>query len=182
MNPVVGILVTVLMSRPGSSGDDRDKSAEPAPTRSAAAAGSGASERPAETAAVERALFGPKAVAADTTDRGSFVDLDTSEPTVTGSDIAGADVTFGAPTGSVELSVPGSAENLAPLPASGAAPTAAQCAESVRSNGTYTAEVEPGDRFCLLTGEDRTAYLRVRTAPVQGTGRLEITVWDAAAG
>ncbi|GAA3368557.1 hypothetical protein GCM10020367_07390 [Streptomyces sannanensis] len=179
--PLVGILVTVLVSRSGSSGDTNDKSVEPAPTRSTAATGSDAPEQPTETAGTVRAVFGPKAVAADTTNRGSSVDLDTTEPTVTGSDIAGADVTFGAPTGSVELSVPGYAENLAPLPASGAAPTATQCAESVRTNGTYTTEVKPGDRFCLLTGEGRTAYLRVLTAPVQGTGRLEITVWDTPA-
>ncbi|MFF4791198.1 hypothetical protein ACFY2M_15740 [Streptomyces sp. NPDC001276] len=117
--PIVGILVTVLVSRSGSSGDTSDKSAELAPTRSTE---SGAPEQPAETAGTVRAV-----------------------------------------------------------PASGAAPTATQCAENVRTNSTYTTEVKPGDRFCLLTGEGRTAYRRVLAAPVQGTGRLEITVRDTPA-
>jgi hypothetical protein len=184
--PVVGILVTILMSRPGSSDDKSVESASTptqssTPTRSSAPTGSTGQEpataSPTKGADAVHARFGPKPVVADTTNRGSFIDLDSSSPIVSGTDIPGGDVTFGAPSGSVELSVPESATNLAPLPASDAAQTAAECVESLDANATYYAEVKPGDRFCLRTGEGRTAYLRVLAAPVQGAGRLEVTVW-----
>lgn len=37
----------------------------------------------------------------------------------------------------------------APLPAGDAAPTAAECTESLNTNAMYATEVKPGDRFCL---------------------------------
>ncbi|MFF5017800.1 hypothetical protein [Streptomyces sp. NPDC001165] len=122
-------------------------------------------------------MFGPKDVEADTTNAGSYIDLDTPQPVVSPTKINGGDIIFSA---SVEpnLFVPESASNLAPLPRSGPAPTAAECADSVDRNGTYTANVKRGDRFCLLTGEGRVAYLRVVLAPSTGTGKLNISVWN----
>ncbi|WP_327697365.1 hypothetical protein [Streptomyces sp. NBC_00459] len=181
--PVVGLLVTVLVSRPGSSDD---KNVESAPTRSSAPAdNTGQEQSPAtpsksadKTADAVRARFGPKVVDADTTDSGSYIELDTSEPIVSDSSLKGADIIFGASLGDPNLFVPGSGSMLAPLPGSGAAPTAQECADAVDTNGTYTSDVKPGDRFCLMTDQGRVAYLKVVTAPSRGTGKLNVTVWD----
>ncbi|WP_328750164.1 hypothetical protein OHT57_31955 [Streptomyces sp. NBC_00285] len=181
--PVAGILVTVLLSNPGSSGDDKsDKGAGVAgsvrsePTTSSSSASSG--RQPASGAPAGRVRFGPAVVDADTTNSGSYIELDTSQPIVSGTDIKGGDIIFGASIGDPNLFVPGSASNLARMPASGAAPTAEECAESVDRNDTYTANVKRGDRFCLRTDEGRVAYLRVVTAPSSGTGKLDVTVWE----
>ncbi len=115
---------------------------------------------------------------ADTTNSGSYIELDTPAPIVGESSLKGADIIFGASLGDPNLFVPGSGSRLAPLPASGADPTAGECADSVESRGSYTAGVKRGDRFCLLTDEGRVAYLKVLTAPSAGTGKLDVTVWD----
>ncbi|MDQ0833081.1 hypothetical protein QF032_004925 [Streptomyces achromogenes] len=182
--PVVGILITVLVSRPGSS--DGDGKAAPAsdgrpsvsPSSSAPAQPPASATPGAGTAQVR---YGPADVAADVTNSGSYIELDTSQPVVSGSSVKGADVIFGASLGDPTLFVPGSASNLAPLPASGPAPSAGECAESVDRNGTYTADVKRGDRFCLLTDQGHVAYLRVVTAPSTGQGKLNVTVWDMPA-
>ncbi|MEW2115924.1 hypothetical protein AB0945_12125 [Streptomyces sp. NPDC005474] len=178
--PVVGLLVTVLVSRPGSSDD---KGAESAPTstpaRSSAPAESNGQEQPApapaKSAEAKKALYGPVVVDADMTNTGSYIDLDGSGPIVSGATNNGADIIFGASLG---LFVPDSASNLAPLPDSGAAPTADECAAAVQETGSYTADPKPGGRFCLMTGKGRVAYLKVVTAPSTGTGKLDVTVWD----
>lgn len=186
--PVVGILVTVLLSRQGSSNDDKGdtgaggagsvQSAPTTPGSGTSPSSDSAEEGPAKSAPAGRVRFGPAVVDADTTNSGSYIELDTSPPIVSGTDIKGGDIIFGASHGDPNLFVPRSASNLAPLPASGTAPTAEECAESVDRNGTYTAEVKRGDRFCLLTDEGRIAYLRVVTAPSSGTGKLDVTVWE----
>ncbi|MFG2459053.1 hypothetical protein ACGFWE_18575 [Streptomyces sp. NPDC048523] len=186
--PVVGILVTVLLSRQGSSNDDKGdtgaggagsvQSAPTTPGSGTSPSSDSAEEGPAKSAPAGRVRFGPAVVDADTTNSGSYIELDTSPPIVSGTDIKGGDIIFGASHGDPNLFVPRSASNLAPLPASGTAPTAEECAESVDRNGTYTAEVKRGERFCLLTDEGRIAYLRVVTAPSSGTGKLDVTVWE----
>ncbi len=184
--PVVGLLVTVLVSRPGSSDD---KGAEPAPTSTKARSSAPADktgqeqqpESPTKTSGAATAVhprFGPKVVDADTTNSGSYIELDSAQPIVSGSSLKGADIIFGASLGDPNLFVPGSGSMLAPLPASGTAPTADECSDSVDRNGTYTADVKRGDRFCLMTDEGRVAYLKVVTAPSTGTGKLNVTVWD----
>lgn len=188
--PVVGILITVLVSRPGSSDDTSDKSAESAPTRSSDPAPSPVEDQsqgeeratasPTKSARADRVLFGPDVVEADTTDNGSYIELDSPEPIVQ-STSKGADIIFWAPIGDPGLFVPESASNLALLPASGPAPTAEECVESVERNGSYSADVKRGDRFCLVTDESRVAYLRVVTAPDRGTGKLDVTVWETPA-
>ncbi|GAA0327383.1 hypothetical protein ACKI1I_18110 [Streptomyces turgidiscabies] len=180
--PVVGLLVTLLVSRPNSSDDRADENVAPTPTRSSASADAADQEQPApappkspEAQTAQKALYGPETVDADTTNSGSYIDLDGSGPIVMGDANKSADIIFGASLG---LFVPGSASNLAPLPDSGAAPTAVECADAVQEAGTYTADAKPGGRFCLMTGKGRVAYLKVVTAPSVGTGKLNITVWD----
>ncbi|UXY29581.1 hypothetical protein [Streptomyces sp. HUAS TT20] len=179
--PLVGIIVTVMASRPGSSDDN---SAQSAPPQSSAATGSTGQDQSGQaqpsttkSAGAVRAVFGPKDVDADTTNAGSYIELDTPQPLVSPTKIKGGDIIFSASV-APNLFVPDSAPNLAPLPPSGPAPTAAECADSVERNATYTANVKRGDRFCLLTGENRVAYLRVVFAPSTGTGKLNITVWN----
>lgn len=185
--PLVGLLVTVLVSLPGSS-DDKGVEQAPAPTparSSASAETSGQEQQPAAspttTADVVRARYGPAVVEADTTNSGSYIELDAPQPIVLGSSLKGGDIIFGASIGDPNLFVPGSGPMLASLPASGTAPTAGECADSVERNGSYTANVKRGDRFCLMTDEGRVAYLKVLTAPSSGTGKLAVTVWETPA-
>ncbi|MFF5538396.1 hypothetical protein ACFY71_39100 [Streptomyces cinerochromogenes] len=190
--PLVGILVTVLVSRPGSSddkADKADKSPAPAVTQSSAAAEPAGTEQsagqaagePSESARAAKAAFGPKVIEADTTNSGSYIEFDTSEPVVVAnSTLKGADLIISASTGGApDLFVPDSHMTLAPLAGSGAAPTAEECAASVERNGTYTLPATRGGRFCLTTTEGRTVYLKVNTAPPAGKANLEVTVWAA---
>ncbi|MEV5175725.1 hypothetical protein AB0L10_32630 [Streptomyces flaveolus] len=181
--PLVGILVTVLVSRPGSSDD---KGAAPTPTRSSAPAGSADTDQsvgrptadPGASAPAAKAVFGPEVIEADTTNSGSYIEFDTSEPVVvTNSTLKGADLIINASTGGApDLFVPESRTALAPLAGSGAA-TADACAASVERNGTYTLPATRGGRFCLTTTEGRTVQLKVITAPPAGLAKLEVTVW-----
>ncbi|MDX3456898.1 hypothetical protein PV396_33950 [Streptomyces sp. ME02-8801-2C] len=182
--PVVGLLVTVLVSRPNSSdgGTDGNAAQAPTPTRSSAPADAAGQEQPAPAppkgVGAEKALFGPETLDADMTNAGSYIDLDGSGPVVSGTSIRSADIIFGASLG---LFVPGSASNLAPLPDSGAAPTAGECVDAVQEAGSYTADAKPGSRFCLMTGKGRVAYLKVVTSPSTGIGKLNVTVWETPA-
>ncbi|GAA3137174.1 hypothetical protein [Streptomyces echinatus] len=193
--PLVGIIVTVLVSRPDSSGD---KSVAQAPAQSSAAAGSTDAHRssgtdgssganpaadqpstePGKGAQAAKAAFGPEVFRADTTNSGSYIDFDTAEPlVVANSTPKGADVIISASTGGApDLFVPDSRMALAPPAGSGAAPTAEECAESVERNATYTLPATRGD-FCLTTTEGRTVHLKVLTAPPAGLAKLEVTVW-----
>ncbi|MFC3574608.1 hypothetical protein ACFOZ0_15270 [Streptomyces yaanensis] len=187
--PLLGILVTILVSRPGSSDDKSDgNSGAPASTRSSAPAGSGATpdqsadqpaEKPSKSAPAAKPAFGPKVIEADTTNSGSYMEFDTSEPlVVANSTPKGADLIISASTGGApDLFVPESHMTLAPLADSGAAPTADECAASVQRNGTYTLPATRGGGFCLTTTEGRTVYLKVITAPPAGLAKLEVTVW-----
>ncbi|MFJ7075091.1 hypothetical protein [Streptomyces sp. NPDC098781] len=56
------------------------------------------------------------------------------------------------------ISVPDSADNLAPWADPGTTATPQECLESVERNGSYGASnVQPGEAFCLLTVEGRVA-------------------------
>lgn len=186
---MLGILVTVLVSRPGSSDDKSDgDSGAPASTRSSATADSGATpdqsadqpaEQPSKSAPAAKPAFGPKVIEADTTNSGSYMEFDTAEPlVVANSTLKGADLIISASTGGApDLFVPDSHMTLAPLAGSGAAPTADECGTSVQRNGTYTLSATRGGGFCLTTTEGRTVYLKVITAPPAGLAKLEVTVW-----
>ncbi|WP_053199936.1 hypothetical protein [Streptomyces viridochromogenes] len=179
--PVVGILITILVSRPGASDD---KSAEETTTPAQSSASTGSTDRadqeqqptPTKSASAAKPLYGPVEVADDITDAGFYLELDTSKPVVVSS--KGADVIFSASIGDPGLTVPGSASNLAPWPDPEAVPTAAECLQSVERNGSYSAYVKAGDGFCLRTSEGRVAYLDVISAPDRGTGKLKVTVWE----
>ncbi len=67
---------------------------------------------------------------------------------------------------------------MAPISGSGSVLSEAECTERIEQNGTYTAELSRGARFCVQTGEGRTAYLRTVAAPTNGPVRLEVTVWE----
>ncbi|MEU1181585.1 hypothetical protein ABZ464_28865 [Streptomyces sp. NPDC005820] len=184
--PVVGIVVTLLLGRPGSSDDDNGaKNTGSASTadRQSGSTGSAGQDRPTASAdagvTAARPLFGPKVVEADTTNAGSYLEFDTTTPLVSPPGTKGADLIVSASTGTPDLFVPDSNTTLAPLPASGADPTAEERAESVDRNATYTALAERGGRFCLLTDQGRTVYLKILTAPPAGLARLQVTVWDA---
>ncbi|MFI1354071.1 hypothetical protein ACH4TV_10865 [Streptomyces sp. NPDC020898] len=174
--PLVGLLVAVLLSGPDPS---VPPGGQPSGTQPFASTGSIGQESttasPVTSAEPIDARHGSDVVEADML-YGSYLELDTSEPVVSG--IKGADIYFVALLQGPVLSVPGSASMLAPSADSDAAPTAEECADTVERNSTFMATVQRGDSFCLLTDEGRVAHLRVLTAPSSGTGKLDVTVWD----
>ncbi|WP_126634819.1 hypothetical protein [Embleya hyalina] len=194
--PLIGIVVTVVVGGSGSDGDSKAPSANTAPapeqrntppgngTSGSAAAPSGQTEQsPAGTSGPAdrpaKVLFGPGTVTATTSSR--YVDLDTSPPLVTPSGKA-ADLVFGFLFGKPDLVTEGSSPTLAPLPAGGPDPTAADCAEAVRKRGSYLGgELALGSRFCAVTDEGRTAYVKLTSVPAgEAPVRMEVTVWDPA--
>ncbi|WP_217209194.1 hypothetical protein [Streptomyces sp. AC550_RSS872] len=184
--PVVGILITILVARPGSSGDDGDRPAESAPTasaRSGGGEGQGGGQEPSSAPPTAdgqqyRKVFGPDKVDAEASITGSYIELDTPKPLVMSAGTDGADIIFGSETGDPSLFVPDSATTLAQWADPGTAPTPEECVESVGRNSGYSANVKPGETYCLQTGESRIAYLKVVTAPDSGGGQLDVTVWE----
>ncbi|MFJ5261194.1 hypothetical protein ACIQAC_12115 [Streptomyces sp. NPDC088387] len=184
--PVTGILVTILVARPGGSDNDGDRNVESAPTSSARPGGgadSGAGEAqsgasPEADGQQYRKVFGPEGVDAEASITGSYIELDSAKPLAMGAGTKGADIIFGSSNGDPNLFVPDSGSTLAPWADPGTPPTAEDCAQSVQRNGTYTANVQPGQVYCLLTGEGRIASLKVVTAPDSGGGKLDVTVWE----
>ncbi|MDH6220271.1 hypothetical protein [Streptomyces pseudovenezuelae] len=186
--PVVGIVITIMVGRPGSSDDDGGKNVQSEPSASVQSNGAGqgggktqSSTPPAADAEKWQKLSGPVRVTAEESISGTYVELDTPKPLVLKGGGDGADLYFGSSNGDPSISVPVSADNLAPLPDAGTAPTAEACLESVDRNGSYTASpVKRGEQYCLLTGEGRIAYLKVVTMPDGGVGGgiLDVTVWQ----
>ncbi|MER5429785.1 hypothetical protein [Streptomyces sp. NPDC002588] len=174
---MVGILVTVLVGRPSPTGEERaDGGGGTQPS-------SGAESTPAttagESAEAARVRYGPVVFDADMINGGVDVELDSTAPVVAATLVKGSDLFIGATTGSPTFDVPDGDLGLAPLPASGSAPTDRQCAEAVERNGTYNAQAPRGARFCLMTDQGRTAYLRVVSAPPGGDlTKFEVTVWE----
>ncbi|MBE8474185.1 hypothetical protein [Streptomyces justiciae] len=183
--PVVGILITVLMNGPGSSDDKAADDTDTVRPTTSADEKTATTPPPTKSPAADRVLYGPDEVKVDLSGGGAmYIDLDTSEPLLSGSDIKGADLIYQTTGDDPTLYTPDSALTLAPLAGSGdaPAPTASECADAVESNGAYTGTAQRGGRFCLLTGEGRVAYLRVVAVPPgRGVGRLDVTVWDTPA-
>ncbi|WP_439679141.1 hypothetical protein [Embleya sp. MST-111070] len=197
--PLIGILVTVAVSRSGSDGDSKAPSANtaPAPERQNTPPGDGTSgsaaspsgqtgqtgQSPAGTPGpvnrTAKVLFGPGTVTATASSR--YVDLDTSPPLVTPSGKS-ADLVFGFLFGKPDLVTEGSSPTLAPLPGGSVDPTAADCAEAVRKRGSYLGgELALGSRFCAVTDEGRIAYFQLTSVPAgEAPVRMEVTVWDLA--
>jgi len=172
--PLVGVLVTVL----ASSDDD---SAEPPPTPTQSPAPTEPTSSATRSASAAKVRYGPVVFETDMTSGGQSVELDTTAPLPMGTLAKGEDLGVGATTGTPSLYSTGSTElTLAPLPGSGPTPTEAECAEAVERNGTYHGEAARGARFCLVTTEGRTAYLRVLSAPpgAEGKPKFEVTVWE----
>lgn len=197
--PLIGIVVTVAVSRSGSDGDSKAPSANtaPAPERQNTPPGNGTSGSaaspsgqtgqtgqspagtPGPTNRPAKVLFGPGTVTATASSR--YVDLDTSPPLVTPSGKA-ADLVFGFLFGKPDLVTEGSSPTLATLPDGSPDPTAADCAEAVRKRGSYLGgELALGSRFCAVTDEGRTAYFKLTSVPAgEAPVRMEVTVWDLA--
>jgi hypothetical protein len=195
--PVIGIVVTIAVSRGGGSDGRSSNTADspavrnpPATAPSTAGtsgtsatsgasgtSGSSGSSAPGPAAAPPRVLFGPGPVSAGPS--AGYVELDTGPPLVTQSNKA-ADIVFGYPFASPELVTVGSTPTLAPLPSGSADPTPEQCADAVAKRGTYLGgELSKDSRFCVRTDEGRTAYIRLLAAPAGNAPvRLEVTVWD----
>lgn len=120
--------------------------------------------------------FGPKIV-----EFPSFnwsVDLDSKPPLVMETSTRGTDL--GLYCCSLSLGTINGEGRLAPLPSSGPVPSEAECAEQIQTNGTYNLRLIKGARYCAVTREGRTVYVRAVAAQPEGEGvvRLEVTVWE----
>jgi hypothetical protein len=179
--PVMGILVSVLLGTRSSSSSPEvapSQSKPPTISRTSASPEPGSGTAP-------KVRFGPDDVKV-TGD--SYVDLDSVPPLIVSTETRGADIYLSFFLGNPSLSTSDDAMTLAPLPAAGSAPSEEECAAQVQNNGTYTAELTRGARFCVQTAEGRTAYIRVVTAVGVASGplgggmaRLKVTVWELPA-
>lgn len=81
---------------------------------------------------------------------------------------------------SLSLGTINGAPRFAPLPPSGPDPSEAECAESIQTNGTYDLQLVKGARYCAVTRDGRTVFVRAVAAQPEGEGivRLEVTVWE----
>ncbi len=104
------------------------------------------------------------------------IDLDSRPPLLIGTLTRGTDVGFYGDRTS--LSTLNGESRLAPLPPSGPDPSEAECVAAVQANGTYHLPLTRGARYCAISRDGRTAYLRAVAAPAEGTIRLEVTVWE----
>lgn len=184
--PVVGIIVTLIVSQEGSSSPSSGSQPQNRPSQSSDPSTSGLPSTglpsPATTGSTDsgephpKVRFGPKVISIDLPGGQQYIDFDSTPPLVTGTGLGGSDVIIGAET---DNNPDINNDQIAPLPPSGSAPSEAECAERVRDNSTYTAQLVRGSRFCTQTGEGRTVYLRTVATPVdEGTVRLEVTVWE----
>ncbi|WP_301126918.1 hypothetical protein [Streptomyces cacaoi] len=130
-------------------------------------------------------VFGPSNFAIDFSKDSSInVDLDAGKPMIMDSD-RGADVLASAPSiggtlEDIDFLGPRAADVLAPLPSSSSDPTEAECTRALNRNLSERLEdVAPGQRFCIATGEGRTASMQVVSAPRGGAVmKLKVTIWE----
>lgn len=104
------------------------------------------------------------------------IDLDSNPPILIDTLTRGTDVGFYGDRTS--LGTLNGDPRLAPLPPSGPDPSEAECVAAVQANGTYNLPLTRGARYCAISRDGRTAYLRAVAAPAVGTIRLEVTVWE----
>ncbi|WAZ21516.1 hypothetical protein STRCI_002694 [Streptomyces cinnabarinus] len=180
--PAIGIAVTLFSVNDRDSDDSSTDS--PAATtgaqggdNSAQASGTPADSGGEEEAAPAKPVFGPADFSARAAygDAG-FLELDTVPPQEFGQDTDGTDLLLDA-TATEPVDAEGT---VGPLPAGTGEATEAECRETIQKNSVTEVDLTPGTRFCLQTGEGRTASLRVLSAPVEGEGtvRFKLTVWD----
>jgi hypothetical protein len=188
--PLLGIVATLLTVLNNDSDDSGDTGAGGAASSTASTAAQqdppAASGTPAEGAAAQKetspapsaaVLFGPEELVVNSVYGASgYVDLDSAPPLVTAQSTASSDLAFD-PTAVEPVDVEG---QVAPLPTGGSEPSEAQCLTQLQKNQVSELDLARDVAFCAQTGDGRTAYLRVISAPVEGEGkvRLKVTVWD----
>ncbi|MEU2085142.1 hypothetical protein ABZ569_25185 [Streptomyces albus] len=118
--------------------------------------------------------FGPKII--DFPDGDEKIDLDSVPPLILDKSTRGTDI--GVDVSNADLDTLDGDPRLAPLPSSGSEPSEAECVKAVETNGTYNVDLTKGTRYCAVSGEGRTTYLRAVAVPTEGTIRLEVTVWE----
>lgn len=180
--PAIGIAVTLFSindrdSDDSSTDNSAAQSQNPPATTGAQASGTPADNGGEEEAAPSKPVFGPADFSARAAygDAG-FLEFDTVPLQEFGQSTDGTDLALDATA--VE---PVDAEGtVGPLPAGSGEATEAECKDAIQKNSVSEVDLTPGTRFCLQTGEGRTASLRVLSAPVEGEGnvRFKVTVWD----
>ncbi|KUL20859.1 hypothetical protein ADL12_47320 [Streptomyces regalis] len=183
--PLLGTVATLLTVLSNNSDDDSGAGgaiSSPATQQNSPAASGTPVEEPggqngASAAPTASVRFGPGDLVVNSTYGASgYVDLDSVPLLVTGRSTDGSDLAFD-PTGSEPVDVEG---QIAPLPAGASEPSEAECVTQLQKNELSELDLARDVAFCVQTGEGRTAYLRVISAPVEGEGkvRLKATVWD----
>ncbi|MER7346406.1 hypothetical protein ABT390_13545 [Streptomyces aurantiacus] len=169
---MVGIIVTVLVSR-GSSSADSEPSGGSAPGKQATPSATVSNED--EGAAPKVRYTGGIRIALDS--GGGDIDLD-SKPPLVGPSNEGSDIFIGANTDGPDIGTEDSSLTMALLPGSGPAPSERECNEKIEKNGIYNTPLARGARLCIQSKEGRTAYLRTVAAPTAGPVQFAVTVWE----
>lgn len=174
--PLVGIAVTLLTITDRDS-DDSDKNNSAQNEKTVQASGTPADDLSEEASPRPVApAYGPAdwSVTAAYGDSG-YLELDQTPPQEFGQNTDGTDIYLDA-TAAEPVAAVGT---VGQLPAGTADATEAECRTQIEKNGLSEVELAPGIRFCVQTGEGRTAYLRVLSAPVEDEGavRFKVSVW-----
>lgn len=183
--PLLGTVATLLTVLSNNSDDNSGAgrhTSSPATQQNSPAASGTPVEKPggpngASATPTASVRFGPGDLDVNSTYGASgYVDLDFLPLLVTGQSTDSSDLAFD-PTAVEPVDVEG---QIAPLPAGASEPTEAECVTQLQKNELSELDLTRDVAFCAQTGEGRTAYLRVMSAPVEGEGkvRLKATVWD----
>ncbi|MFF4607876.1 hypothetical protein ACFY12_34705 [Streptomyces sp. NPDC001339] len=174
--PVIGILVTLLVS-------GRDAPTDEDSTTSSTPTGASAAKSGEEAGETSKIMFGPGEIEVHTSAYGEDIELDASRPLVEET-IKGADLNLisagDGTAASATFFGPLAAHTLAPLPSSPSEATEAECAKSLQKNATMQVDgLVKGRRLCVQTGEGRIAYVRVVSAPSTAHMiKISVTIWD----
>lgn len=189
--PLVGILVTLLVSQPSPSSPSTDQNspATPSPADRTLSATPTAQEShgtaPAKPVPVR---FGPDDVIMEFLDDQSvaelfYPDFDSNPPLILGSKTKSSDFYFSRSIGreGIDFQTPGN--GIAPLPPDRTAPSEEECRAHLAENAVEgiggVGPLERGDGFCATTTAGRTVHIRVIDSPSGlGTLRLKVTVWE----
>jgi hypothetical protein len=184
--PLLGTVATLLTVLHNNNSDDNSGAGgttSPPATRQTSPAVSGTpaekadGQNGASAAPTASVRFGPGDLEVNSRYGASgYVDLDLVPLLVTAQSTDSSDLAFD-PTAVEPVDVEG---QIAPLPAGASEPTEAECVTQLQKNELSELDLARDVAFCVQTGEGRTAYLRVISAPVEGEGkvRLKATVWD----
>jgi hypothetical protein len=189
--PLVGILVTVLISQPSPSSPSTDKNSpatSAATDRTPSATPTAQDSHGTAPAKPVPVRFGPDDVIMEFLDDQSvsesfYPDFDSNPPFILDSETKSSDFYFSGSIAHEGINFQTPGNGIAPLPPDETAPSEEECRAHLAENAIRGVDgvgpLEQGDGFCAKTTAGRTVYIRVIDSPSRlGTLRLRVTVWE----